>query len=204
MCATESAEFIAQSRVSATHAEQGIRVQFFPASDSEADSNWTVGGSHPIKLIGSTSATSTWHGFDTRPISVDRWNVDFSGPCFESDTEPGDGIIETLVVSVTTIAPSSYPIKTTGYLYDGHSGCHLGLLDLRYFGMDLPRTLSFSLGEHRFPMSTQIEIRFGVDGGGSPLILRPPTITSVGILLTERRSRLTESPLDEVPPILMR
>ncbi|CAE6714187.1 hypothetical protein R69619_01229 [Paraburkholderia nemoris] len=199
MCATGKSAFIAQSCVSSADAEQSIRAQFFPASDIPYEFDWKVGGPDPIKLIGSTSAISTWQAFDTRPVSVDRWNVDFSGPCFEADTERGEGIIETLRLSVTTIAPSSYPIKTTGYLYDGHSKRHLGLLDLRYFGVDLPRTLSFSLAEHRLPMSTQIEIRFGVDGGGPPLIPRPPTITSVGIRLTESRRCAAEFPPDEVP-----
>lgn len=197
MRATETSAFIEQSRFKFFDTEQSMRAQFFPASGTVSRFDCNASAPEPIKLIGSAFSGSIWEGFDTRPLCVDRWNVDLRGPCFEADTEDCDGIIDTLRLSVTTIAMSSYPIKTTGYLYDEHGKRHLGLLDLRYFGQKLPRTLSFSLAEHAFPMSTRIEIRFSVDGGGSPLIPRPPTVTSVGILITESRRCAATPTLNE-------
>lgn len=197
MRATGTSAFIEQSRFNFFDTEQSMRAQFFPASGTVSTFDCNASATEPIKLIGSAYSRSIWEGFDTRPLCVDRWNVDLRGPCFAADTDSDDGIIDTLSLSVTTIAMSNYPIKTTGYLYDGHGKRHLGLLDLRYFGQKLPRTLSFSLAEHGFPMSTRFEIRFSVDGGGSPLIPRPPTVTSVGLLITESRRCAATPTLNE-------
>lgn len=75
---------------------------------------------------------------------------------------------------------AAYPVRATGYAFDNNNML-LGLLDLRYFGKSMPRTLSFDVSQHKFPASTQLMIAFQIGGGGSPCIPRPPLITSVSI-----------------------
>ncbi|NYH14261.1 hypothetical protein [Paraburkholderia bryophila] len=133
------------------------------------------------------------NGFETCLVCVNEWNVDFAALCFVAQRPDSQGIIDTLSLSVTTMEVTTYPVKATAYLYHGSSGAYFGSLDLRYFGMRMPRTLVFDVAEHCLPISTLIEVRFGIDGGGTPRIPRSPTITSVALLLVGRKFHTQQS-----------
>lgn len=137
-------------------------------------------------LISSEYDPAEWGGFDSCFVCIREWCVDYPGPCFVAPVSIGERIIDTLSVSVTTLGAATYGIKATGYLYDGRSGAYIGMIDLRYFGDNMPRTLTFDLAQHRLPVSTWIEVRFAVDGGGTPRIPKPPTVNSVSLRLTAR------------------
>ncbi|CAG9191781.1 hypothetical protein PSAB6_100205 [Paraburkholderia sabiae] len=173
------------SEAVSTAPSEKLRTPFFPADhcqiapvhawEADAQPSLLERGDNRTRLI----------GFEACLVSAHKWNIDYPGPSFKAERSVDNGIIETLSLSVTTLGPTSYNIKTSGYLYDAVSGAFFGMIDLRYFGKRMPRTLTFDLKEHRFPISTQIEIRFAVDGGGTPSVPKPPTITSVTLVLEE-------------------
>ncbi|MBB5502230.1 hypothetical protein [Paraburkholderia sp. MM5384-R2] len=164
-----------------------IRTLFFPAQMNDLGP-LSGRNRHPAVSLTAVDDDSTeLNGFETCLVCVNEWNRDFAAPCFIAHRHDSQGTIDTLSLSVTTMEVTAYPVKATAYLYNRSSAAYLGSLDLRYFGMCMPRTLLFDVAEHRLPISTQIEISFGVDGGGPPLIPRPPTITSVALGLVERQ-----------------
>ena len=170
--------------VSTAYSEK-IRTPFFPADHCQfATPRASAIDTNP-SLLERGDNCAALIGFEACLVSVQKWNVDYAGPSFKARGPINSGIVETLSLSVTTLDVTTYNIKTTGYLYDEGSGAFFGMLDLRYFGKRMPRTLTFDLREHRFPISTQIEVRFAVDGGGTPSVPRPPTITSVTLVLEE-------------------
>ncbi|MFL9863383.1 hypothetical protein PQR67_04280 [Paraburkholderia fungorum] len=173
--------------------EPKIKTLFFPAQMSELESTLAKNKHSAVPLTTVDDDPAELNGFETCLVCVNEWNIDFAAPCFVAQRRDSQGIIDTLSLSVTTMEVTTYPVKATAYLYNGSSGAYVGSLDLRYFGMHMPRTLVFDVAEHRFPISTLIEVRFGIDGGGPPRIPRPPTITSVALLLVERKFHVQQS-----------
>jgi hypothetical protein len=145
-------------------------------------------GTHENRLIRRVKLTKAtalidahgWSGFEGCHVCPDEWNMDFGGPFFSPGHNNSEASIANLTLRVTMQNVERYPIRATGYLYDVDDA-FLGTLDLRYFGPDMPRALKFDVSQHRFPESTRFMIAFQVGGGGSPRVLRPPLITSVGI-----------------------
>ncbi|CAE6686068.1 hypothetical protein R75461_04809 [Paraburkholderia nemoris] len=173
--------------------EPKIRASFFPAQMNEPEPAPAKNKHSTVPLTTVDGDPTELNGFETCLVCVNEWNVDFAAPCFVAQRADSQGIIDTLSLSVTTMEATAYPIKATAYLYNGNSGAYVGSLDLRYFGMRMPRTLVFDVAEHRLPISTLIEVRFGIDGGGTPRIPRPPIITSVALLLGERKFHAQQS-----------
>jgi len=165
-----------------------IATQFFSSETSATPRAPSLGDRSPAiaPLIEREHDRAEWHGFESCFVCIRDWCVDYPGPCFMPPATIEERIIDTLSVSATTLGAATYGIKATGYLYDGRSGGYIGKIDLRYFGDRMPRTLTFDLAEHRLPASTWIEVRFAVDGGGTPRIPRPPTINSVSLRVTVR------------------
>lgn len=120
-----------------------------------------------------------WTDFEVCGLCLDKWNRDFCGPVF-GGMDVNDSRIRQLNISITTGGRAMYPVLTSGYLYDNRSML-LGLLDLRYFGTDMPRELQFDVSAYDLPMSTRIQVAFQVSGGGTPNVLRPPLITSIAV-----------------------
>ncbi|SOE56473.1 hypothetical protein SAMN05446635_1077 [Burkholderia sp. OK233] len=170
-----------------------IRALFFPAQMNELEPTPAKNKHSVVSLTAVDDDLTELNGFETCLVCVNEWNIDFAAPCFMAQRHDSQGIIDTLSLSVTTMEVTTYPVKATAYLYNGSSGAYVGSLDLRYFGMRMPRTLVFDVAEHRLPISTLIEVRFGIDGGGTPRIPRPPTITSVALLLVERKFHAQQS-----------
>ncbi|MFM0674586.1 hypothetical protein [Paraburkholderia sediminicola] len=173
--------------------EPKIRASFFPPQMNELEPTPAKNKHSAVPLIAVDDDSTELNGFETCLVCVNEWNIDFAAPCFVAQRHDSQGIIDTLSLSVTTMEVTTYPVKATAYLYNGSSGAFVGSLDLRYFGMRMPRTLVFDVAEHRLPISTLIEVRFGIDGGGTPRIPRPPTITSVALLLVERKFHAQQS-----------
>jgi hypothetical protein len=76
------------------------------------------------------------------------------------------------------VDPAKRPLQATGYLFDREL-TFVGMLDLRYFGEHLPRTVEFNVEEFALPVSTTLQVRFQLNGGGSPGFFLPPLISSV-------------------------
>jgi hypothetical protein len=161
----------------------GMPTQFLTRAANKSTPN---PGRHPhylVRQVHEEKSAPSWEGFDSLRLCIDRWNFDFEGPLFAIPYEVGGASLHDLTLSVTCDDPGHYPIRTTGYLYSKENA-FVGIVDLRYFGETMPRTLRFNIAAHRFPASTRISIRFSVDGGGAPTIPSPPSITSVAVALT--------------------
>jgi hypothetical protein len=136
-----------------------------------------------LRQANENESAPSWEGFDSLHLCIHRWNFDFEGPLFAIPYEVSGACLRDLTLSVTCDDPGLYPIRTTGYLYSKEN-TFIGVVDLRYFGKTMPRTLRFDLGAHRLPVSTRLSIRFSVDGGGAPTVPSPPSITSIAVALT--------------------
>lgn len=132
----------------------------------------------PSAIVECHSTTDGCKGFAICSVSLNGWNKEVPGPSFRSRrTSPGD-VIRSLTEGVTCVDPAKRPLQATGYIFD----CELtfvGMLDLRYFGEHLPRAVEFNVEELALPVSTTLQVRFQLNGGGSPQIVSPPLISSV-------------------------
>ena len=122
---------------------------------------------------------ATLSGFEACLVCPDEWNTDFVGPTFAARNSHRAGRIRRLTLAVTTNSPR-YPVQATGYV-SRLSGEFLGRLDLRYFGMNLPRSLTFDVSSQNLSSLNEFMIAFQVSGGGSPKIPFPPLISSVSL-----------------------
>jgi hypothetical protein len=159
---------------------------FFPAerywdcihpSKQESSSGLPV----PAHIVDCTSSSEGWMGFSTCHVSIVEWNSDYPGPSFRSMERHDSDCIETIRVGVTS--SSRGPIQATGYLFNRHHE-FLGMLDFRYFSERMSRTIDFDVKNLKLPASTLIQVRFQVNGGGTPKIPSPPFVSSVLIEVT--------------------
>jgi hypothetical protein len=159
----------------------GVPTRFFTCAANKSTPNPRR---RPNFLLSNDSeSVPSFEGFDSLHLCIHSWNFDFEGPLFAVPHEISGASLRDLTLSVTCNDPLQYPIRTTGYLYS-KKNAFIGIVDLRYFGEAMPRTLRFDLSAHRLPVSTRISVRFSVDGGGAPTIPSPPSITSVAAALT--------------------
>jgi hypothetical protein len=161
----------------------GVPTQFFTSAANKSTPNPGRRLHFLLRQRHENESVDSWEGFDSLRLCIHRWNFDIEGPLFALPDEVSGACLRDLTLSVTCDDPGRYPIRATGYLYSEESA-FIGIVDLRYFGAAMPRTLRFDLSAHRLPVSTRISIRFSVDGGGAPIIPSPPSITSVAVALT--------------------
>jgi len=160
-----------------------IRAAFRPSSDGEKNFAWTRPRGISALLSEARRAGDgleiKCNGYEMCLICLDKWNTDFVGPTFATTGSHSAGLIRRLTLTVNLYSPR-YPVHTTGYIYRA-CGELLSRLDLRHFGMNLPRSLTFDVSSQDLSSLSKFMIAFQVRGGGSQRIPCPPLISSVSL-----------------------
>ena len=134
----------------------------------------------PDTLVNAHAFEHGWKSFATCNVCVKDWNHDYPGPTFKGVPTDDISRIKRITVGVTCMDKSRRPLQATGYLFDSRLN-FIGMLDFRYFSERMPKSLDFEVEELALPMSTSIQVRFQLGGGGAPTIPHPPFVSSVFI-----------------------
>ncbi|WP_109477238.1 hypothetical protein [Paraburkholderia sp. C35] len=134
----------------------------------------------PNNLVHAHTFEHGWKSFATCSVSIVDWNHDYPGPTFKGIAGEELSLIKRITVGVTCTDRAKRPIQATGYLFDKRLN-FIGLIEFRYFSERMAKTMDFDVEHFALPMSTTIQVRFQVGGGGSPTVPFPPLISSVFI-----------------------
>lgn len=132
----------------------------------------------PEALVETHAFEHGWKSFATCGVSIRDWNHDYPGPTFRSVSSDGASRIKRITVGVTCMDKARRPIQATGYLFDSQMS-FIGMVDFRYFSERMPKAMDFEVEELGLPMSTSIQVRFQLGGGGAPTVPHPPFVSSV-------------------------
>ncbi|PRY04430.1 hypothetical protein B0G73_112106 [Paraburkholderia sp. BL25I1N1] len=178
---THTATSSTQSSMEPT--EQSLKPLFFPPSDYWQSVRPVEHGRNerlplPSEIVECHPSVDGWKGFATCNVCVTAWNNDYPGPSFRARHISTLSIIQKIKIGVTSTDHARRPIQATGYLFD-HELTFIGLLDFRYFGEHLPRTIEFNVEELGLPLSTVVQLRFQLNGGGTLQVPTPPLVSSI-------------------------
>ncbi|MFM0133052.1 hypothetical protein [Paraburkholderia sediminicola] len=158
---------------------------FFPASIywdciHPSRQGWRDTLPSPGALVDAHAFEHGWKSFATCSVCITDWNHDYQGQTFKGISANEANRIRRITVGVTCMDEAKRPIQATGYLFDSQLN-FIGMLDFRYFSERMPKAMDFDVEDFELPMSTSIQVRFQVGGGGAPTVPHPPFISSVFI-----------------------
>lgn len=140
----------------------------------------------PKNIIEGHAFEDGWKAFSTCSVSVTDWNFDYPGPTFKGIADEGASHIKRIKVGATCMDKAKRPLQATGYLFNAELD-FIGMLDFRYFSERMSKTTDFDVEEFDLPMSTAIQVRFQLSGGGAPTVPYPPFVSSVFVEVSEQK-----------------